>query len=284
MARTKPTPPPLPHALIPLPAHTLPILRTGPQAVAYHIPTSPSSPSNPILKTTIALPLHSTWTSGLHFHTRHTEYLRLVQGAVHVHLDGEDKILSASTGGEIDLRTGALKAEGLVVKVPAYARHEWRRAEAWYAGRRSVGAKMTRPEDVGDEVVVEEYTDPSDLRKPLFFWNLNGIITATEDGELSVLQRVVRFVLGGWWIPFQLLVVFWELDNWPVFWDLRGIMRQFLGLKPWVYRHFGWRLEYAMTFVVLFAAKILGWWTGVRAVEQRRTPDKLWEAYKRHGI
>jgi hypothetical protein len=220
----------------------------------------------------------------MHFHTRHTEYLRLVKGATYVRLDGEDKILSAIAGGEINLRTGMLEKKGLVVKVDKYVRHEWKRADAWYARRRSVGAKIARPEDVGEEVVVEEYTDPSDLGKPLFFWNLNGIITATEDGGLTVMQRVVRFVVGGWWIHFQLLVVFWELDNWPVFWDLRGMMRQFLGLGPWVCWHVGRRLEYAMTFVVLFAAKVLGWCIGVRAVEQRRTPDELWEAYNKHGI
>jgi hypothetical protein len=280
MARTKPCSPrtPTPHALSPLPPNTFPILRTGPSAVAYHIPISPPTPNDPILKTTLSLPPSSTWSSGLHFHTTHTEYLHLLKGSIHVSLDGECKILSVAAGGEIDVRTGKLKREGLVVEVPKGARHEWMRAEAWYDGRRPRFG--VRPTDARGEVVVEEWVEPGGLGKPLFFWNLNGIIMAPKDSELSGPQKVLRWLLGGWWIPFQLFVVFWELDNWPVFVSLRGSSWP----EPRIRRYAEGRLECSMTFVVLFAAKVLGWLFSIRAVEQRRTPDKLWEAYKRHSV
>jgi hypothetical protein len=165
-----------------------------------------------------------------------------------------------------------------VIEVPKGARHEWMRAEAWHHGQRP--GFGVRPKDVNEEVVVEEWVEPGDLGKPLFFWNLNGIIMAPKNLELPGPQKVLRWVLGGWWVPFQLFVVFWELDNWPVFMSLRGSEWP----EPRIHRYMEGRLEYGMTFVVLFAAKVLGWLFGVRAVEQRRTPDELWEAYKRHGV
>jgi hypothetical protein len=283
MARTKQTArtTPRPSALDPLPAHTEAFIRTGEEAVAYHIPNSPSAPS---LKTTISLPRYSNWSSGLHFHATHTEYLRLVKGAISVHLNGEQKIISAKAGGEVSSSTGHLVAKGLVVKVPKYARHEWKRAEALFNLRSRNGGAIARPEDVDEEVVVEEWTDPADLGKPLFFWNLNGVITAPSDTTLSVPQRMVKLVLGGWWIPFQLFVIFWELDNWPVFLGLRGYMGPYLGEAPWVYRYVEGPAEYAISFIVLFVAKVLGWLVGVRAVEKRRTPTELWDAYNRHGV
>jgi hypothetical protein len=282
--RLRKIPEPQPQALSPLPQGTQTILRTGSEAVAYHIPTSPPSSSNPILKTTISLPRYSKWTSGLHFHTQHTEYLRLIKGAIWVHLNGEEKMISAQAGGEVYAGSGGLKPNGagLVLEVPKYARHNWQRAEVYYSFRRAMGSLNVKLEDVDEEVVVEEWTDPSDLGKPLFFWNLNGVVTAPADSViLSLPQRIVKAGLMGWWIPFQLFVIFWELDNWPVFLKLRGAMGD-LGRLSYINRYVERIVEYAVTFVVLFAAKLLGWLAGVRAVERSRTPEELWEAYGRH--
>ncbi|KAF1911082.1 hypothetical protein BDU57DRAFT_591161 [Ampelomyces quisqualis] len=245
------------------------------EAVAYHIPTTPPTLSHPILKTTIALPRHSQWTSGPHFHARHTESLRLVQGAIYVSLGRESQIWSAKAGGRMNATQQPEKSQGLVIHVPRYARHEWMRASAWYArrGLHGWGPETLRPEDVDDEVVVEEWTDPSDLGKPLFFWNLNGVVAAAQDGPVPLGQRVLRWGLGRWWVPFQLFVIFWDLDNWPVF-----------GLRPWVFEFMEGPLEYVLSFLVLFTAKVLGWLVGVRAVEQGRTPSGLWEQYSRKGV
>jgi hypothetical protein len=79
---------------------------------------------------------------------------------------------------------------------------------------------------------------------------------------------------------FQVLVIFWELDNWPVLLGIKGLV----GGNEWAYGCVGRPLEYVMAFVVLFMAKTLGWVVGVRAVEKERTPSELWEAYRRNGF
>lgn len=181
-------------------------------------------------------------------------------------------ILSAKAGGEVGPYDGRLKSQGLIIEVPRYVRHEWMRAKAWY-GRGASPCAMRgaiMPDDVDDEVVVEEWTDPSDLGKSLFFWNLNAIITKPGEVELSRPAQWLKKLLGEWWVPFQLFIVFWDLDNWPV------LLPSWLQLGP--------RGEYVVTFLVLFSAKVLGWLVGVRAVEEKRTPNAIWQAYRSRGI
>ncbi|RMZ74665.1 Cupin -type [Pyrenophora seminiperda CCB06] len=255
---------PEPTALTPLPHGTQPVIRHGPQAVVYHIPTSSPSPTHPTLKTTISLPVHSTWTSGLHFHTQHTEYLRLLKGSIFVYLDGEVQILSAKAGGLVCLGGHGDGKSGLQLTVEKYARHEWGRAKEYLAPRISGGkVSSSWPEDIDDDVVVEEWTDPVDIGKALFFWNLNGIILTPNSAKLSPLERLARYLLGDYWISFQLFSVFWCLDNWPVFFSLKG------GLG-----------EQGITMAVLGFMRLVGWIIGVKAVESRRTPWKLWKAYE----
>lgn len=277
MARIKP----VPQALDPLPPGTSSLLRQGYNAVAYHIPTAPSSDDASPLKTTIALPRRSNWTSGLHFHAAHTEYLRLVKGAIFVELNGQTKLISAAKGGEIDRNTGQLVQEGLVIMVPRYTRHNWGRLKdrihtsITYPGRRSNQQNLW-PEDWTEEVVVEEWTDPSDIQKALFFWNLNGIITDSSDATLKRRQQVTKAILGRFWIDLQLFTVFWQLDNWPVFIDLRLI--PFVSSRGSL-RRLTNAVEVVISFVLLFVARITGLLLGLNAVEQRRTPDALWRAY-----
>ncbi|KAH7384545.1 hypothetical protein BKA66DRAFT_511738 [Pyrenochaeta sp. MPI-SDFR-AT-0127] len=266
-------------ALDPLPSNTQAILRAGAEAVAYHIPIAPPSTTNPVLKSTVALPSRSQWTSGLHYHTMHTEYLRLIKGSIFVELDGELKFFSAKAGGEVSWRTGELLTSGLELKVDRYARHNWGRAEVRLVSRRlGLHVKIVSPEDRDEEVIVEEWTDPADITKPLFFWNLNGVITGIQDAPLSRKQSLVEVVLGNWWIPFQLFIIFWDLDNWPVFVSVRNLGLPFLGEH--MDRCFGRLVEHVMTFMVLFAAKFVGTITGTRAIAQDRTPNDLWNAYK----
>lgn len=275
---------PKPVPLHPLPPDTEAVVRSGSEAVVYHIPASPTSSESAILKTTIALPRCSKWTSGLHFHTTHTEYLRLVKGSIFVELYDGLHILSAQAGGTVSVRTGELLERGLVVKVEKYARHNWGRAEDYMhmPGRFGFHTRVEYPKDSEDEVVVEEWTDPADLSKPLFFWNLNGVITASADASVSTRQKIARKLLGNFWIPFQLFIIFWELDNWPVFIRLHG------GLMPYVTGDFGAYLEhlaeYTMTWVILLIARFFGSILGVHAVTQERTPPDLWKNYKRSRL
>lgn len=277
MARTKQRPPPVPEVLDPLPSGTRAVTREGNDAVAYHIPIGPLNADQHILKTTISLPHRSTWSSGLHFHTSHTEYLCLVKGSIFVELDGEVKILSAAAGGEVSPSTGELLKKGLVVVVNRYVRHNWGRANEYWQNRR-LSQRIIKPDDADETVLVEEWTDPSDIAKPLFFWNLNGVITAPLGTRLPHFQALTRLILGSWWISFQLFVIFWDLDNWPVFITL-GLRSPPGSIVSRLER----MTEYTATLLLLFSAKALGQLLGVSSVVQSRTPDDLWEAYKRNG-
>ncbi|KAF2737050.1 hypothetical protein EJ04DRAFT_412739, partial [Polyplosphaeria fusca] len=214
--------------------------------VTYYIPTSPS-----FLKTTIVLPPTSSWTSGLHWHNTHTENLRLVQGSIFVRLGDSRTVLSAKKKEE---------GEELVVRVLKGVRHEWMRAESYFESIKS-GGDVLRPEDVDEEVVVEEWTEPMDISKALFFWNLNGIIIADAQEEASLRGMVARRVLGSWWVPLQLFVVFWELDNWPVFFESVDFV------------------EYVVTGVMLAMSSLIGKGIGLQVVSKRRTPKQLWDAW-----
>lgn len=261
---------PKPQVLNPLPSGTRALLRSGSNAVAYHIPIAPSSDSSVPLKTTISLPRHSAWTSGLHFHAQHIEYLRLVKGAIFVELGGITKCISALAGGEIDPTTGELARPGLVLEIPRYARHNWGRLEHYSNLQDRHQVEPLRPEDWTEEVVVEEWTDPSDISKPLFFWNLNGIITAGVDAILPLHQRIAEAILQDWWIDLQLFQVFWELDNSPIFLDCKKLLPSLLSNGA----------EIAISFIVLLIARVFGFLLGLREVEHIRTPDMLWDAYR----
>lgn len=270
-----------PKVLDPLPSNTRPIVREGTNAIAYHIPVARPSLDNSILKTTIALPRRSEWTSGLHFHAVHTEFLRLVQGSIFVKLDGETTVLSAKAGGQVSIRTGRLIKSGLEIEIPKYMRHNWGRADHYLTSRRTLpaGVRVHRPKDTDEEAVVEEWTDPSDITKLLFFWNLNGVITSPPV-TLSGMQTVAKTILGGWWVPFQLFIIFWDLDNWPIFLNMEHTS------EPFLPKGIGMRLErwvdHIATYIVLSIAKALGCILDMKAVKQERTPDELWKVYKTH--
>ena len=188
---------------------------------------------------------------------------------------------------------------GLQVIVEKYARHEWGRAKEYLAASMCGGeAKWPLPDDIDDEVVVEEWTDPVDIGKALFFWNLNGIILMSPSAKLSLRKRWASYLLGGYWVPFQLFSVFWGLDNWPVFVDLRGAMGfgwlvpaavwswmghelPFPRLLEWPIEKLEGIGEWVVAIAVLGFVRVVGWMVGVEAVEKERTPLKLWEVYER---
>ena len=279
MARTKRIEPE-PRALDPVPAGTSAILRPGQEAVAYHVPLYPSTDDGTPLKSTIALPRHSAWTSGLHFHATHTEYLRLVKGAIFVELNGKTKLISTLAGGEVDA-TGQLVQARLTIEVRRYAFHNWGRLEHYNDTARSGRGvqKNVLPEDWSEEVVVEEWTDPSDIAKPLFFWNLNGIITAPGGTVLPKQQAAAKALFGSYWIDLQLFFVFWELDNWPVFNVFRNVSPASNSyLRTLRVLDAG---EMLVSFGVLLLAKLVGMLLGLKAVEETRTPDALWEVHRK---
>jgi quercetin dioxygenase-like cupin family protein len=119
---------------------------TRPGDVTYSLP-SPAF-SSPVV--TITLPPNSKWTSGLHWHETHTEYLAIIQGSALITLNSVTKTYTPSDG---------------IIVIPRYARHEWRRASS-----------------SDEELIVKEWTDPEDGEKEVFFRNLSSVIEdATKD-------------------------------------------------------------------------------------------------------
>lgn len=172
-------------------------------------------------------------------------------------------------------------------------RHNWGRAEEYiklrskaeHIGLHPNTATATFPneeEEVREDVVVEEWTAPSSVCKPLFFWNLNGVITQCDASPTeSLAKRALRWMLGAYWIPFQLFVVFYALDNYPVFVGLEGRLAWLDGLGRGVGRRAEHCVEHVVTFAVLFVASLAGRMFRVEAVSEERTPVGLWEVWVR---
>lgn len=223
------------------------IKRELPSAVTYDLSTPGS--------VTITLPPQSTWSSGLHWHESHDEYLRVIQGSIHVILGDEEHIITASDGNQPE------------VKVARYAWHSWQRAS---------------PE--GEPVVVVERTEPVDMQKAVFFYNLNGIILRAPawDSKLAPLPSRVRALLVDAWVTLGLFVVFCHLDNFPVFIDCVTVSRRLpapLGASA-VVRGMGRRVDWGITHVTLLFAACLGWLLGVRPVQRRYTPDAVFARWQ----
>ncbi|KAE9381242.1 hypothetical protein N431DRAFT_424829 [Stipitochalara longipes BDJ] len=189
-------------------------------SVTYALPSPPFS--SPVV--TITLPPKSTWTSGLHWHESHTEYLQIVRGSALVTLNNITQVFTSENG---------------IITVPRFARHEWQRAST-----------------EGEDLVVKEWTDPADGQKEVFFRNLSSVILdCTKDGPPKE-----------WWLTWQLFVVFWGLDNYPVFLKMAWV--------PLI----GSLLEWALTHVLLVAAVFAGKIIGLRSVYGEYTPSTLFVA------
>lgn len=136
--------------------------------------------------------------------------------------------------------------------------------------------------EAGEEVVVEEWTAPASVAKPLFFWNLNGVVTRRSAGPAELrAERVLRGLLGAYWIPFQLFVIFYALDNYPVLVGLEGRLAWLDGVESGVGREVEHCVEHVVTFGVLSLASLVGRMFRVEAVREERTPVGLWEVWVR---
>ena len=138
---------------------------------------------------TINVPRYSNWTSGAHWHETHTEYLRVTQGAAKVTLGGQTKIFRPSDG---------------IIVIPRYVIHEWSRVHTL--------EETDFGHEFADNLIVEEWTDPADGLKDIFFRNLNGVFFDETKGGTSHPR-------SQWWLTLQLWVIFHGLDNWPVLLD-----------------------------------------------------------------
>jgi hypothetical protein len=160
--------------------------------------------------------------------------LQVVSGHAWVSISGISRIVSASDGHLV---------------VSKFARHEWRRAVA------GDGPSFEESWD-DEELVVEEWTDPYDGEKEVFFRNLNSVIIDTIQNPTWWME---------WWLSLQLFVIFAEADNYPVFWS------------EWIENE---RLQYLVTHFVLAVAETLGRLLGARGTYEEYTPKELGKKMK----
>ena len=112
----------------------------------------------------------------------------------------------------------------------------------------------------GTDLVAEEWTDPRDGEKEVFFRNIFSTAGETQWKE-------------SWWggvlILLQMMLVMWELDNLVVLWDLGGA-----GDGS------GWKvlLETAVTYAFMWSATMIGRALGLKAVNEEYTPRHLLKA------
>jgi hypothetical protein len=218
------------------------IHRPPPEAVTYDLTNKTS--------TTITLPTGSKWSSGLHWHNNHTEYLCVLQGSVKIKLGRDEFVVTAPSPGKTGQQSEDGNENGTTVVVERGVRHEWSRAVI----------------DDGVDVIVRESTDPADGEKTIFFWSVNATV-------LSGIERIKsrRSSIGrgfeDWLLWWKLMILFWELDNWPVLFNLSGI---------WVV---GLEVESLITWSILAFAALLGILFGQRGVRERDMPSDIWRLW-----
>ncbi|KAF5975874.1 hypothetical protein FCOIX_7411 [Fusarium coicis] len=194
----------------------------------------------------ITLPESSTWSSGLHWHEIHDEYLKVVKGTIRVRLGDSRQVISATNGNQPE------------IKVSRYTWHEWQRAA---------------PE--GEEVVVIERTEPDDNDKAIFFWNLNGVILnspkvlSDETPLVSRLPSRLQGLLLDIWIPLNLFVIFRSLDNIPVFLNAPDLSR----VSDNRLRSLLQNIDIVVSHIILLAASWIGWALGLQPIQRRYTPE-----------
>lgn len=175
--------------------------------------------------TQLTLPPGSIWTPAPHWHESYTEYVCCVSGRLLIRLNGVEKVVTPSDGPQV-------VDKGVV--------HEFMRADVH-------GYPLKAGQEDEGDVVVEEWTDPADGMKHVFFRNLFSVL---ED------QKVF-----GWRFVPQVMYSLRRHDNWNV---LIGSGKGGVGL-------FGWGLTHAVYAVGEGVARLLG----LRAFYPEYVPAEL---------
>lgn len=227
------------------PLSTTIIERGPPNAVLYDLADSDHI--------TITLPVGSTWSSGLHWHEKHVEYLRVVKGTIRVVLGDRVHTVSA-------------RDETTEVRVDRNTWHEWRRSEGAH----------------GDEVVVVERTEPDDGHKLIFFWNLNGVILKAQHLACPpYVSKLLHHSLLELWVTLNLFTIFRGLDNIPVFINVpAAFAKRGFTFKDDTLGHILLRTaDRFASHLVLFMVSWIAWGLGIHPARREYTPDNVWDRW-----
>lgn len=123
-------------------------------------------------------------------------------------------------------------------------RHEWKLAPSVEAH-----AATDENDDANTiALVVNEWTDPADEQKEIFFRNLSSVLMEPPKQEAQV--------------TLQLFCIFWALDNYPVLLPARSR-----------------RVEWVVTHLALMVAATVGRLLGVKGVYKEYTPRLPWDRW-----
>lgn len=226
------------------------IERSPPNAVVYDLSATD--------RATIILPAGSTWTSGLHWHEHHTEYLRVRKGCISVTLGSQTRTITAAD---------------TEIRIDPYVWHSWQRSN------------ISIDEDKQD-VVVEERTEPEDSEKAVFFWNLNGVLLHERVACPPYMWKRAHGWLVDAWVLLHLLALFHALDNVPVFINiLEAFAKRGFVFPEGTLGHV-WlsSVDRGISRVVLFVGVWFAWALGIRPVNAARTPEEVltrWQERRR---
>ncbi|KAK4980896.1 hypothetical protein LTR66_010298 [Elasticomyces elasticus] len=216
-------------------SHFTSFTRSLPSSVTYDLASS-----NHVL---ITLPAQSSWSSGVHWHNTHTEFLRVLKGTIYLLFEQEIHLIGPDAG---------------TVVVETGVRHCWGRADSVIA--------LSMSEQVADgrdgDVVVEERTDPVDGQKEVFFRNLNSVLLE------PALPHVPSW-MDGLWKELLLLLIFATLDNYPVMLDLRKWGTPSTNLDRVLEKSIAVRSG-------RYVEKMIGWILQIESVSKEYTPDELY--------
>lgn len=118
------------------------------RSVTFVLPKPNVSPAG---RTTIKLPPGSLWTPSPHWHERHDEIFRVVAGTIRLTVDGTTRLVRPEDGAQL---------------IRKYAVHEFMRADMAPAVE-GIEPIAEDDEQRGQDVVVEEWTDPGTPALPL---------------------------------------------------------------------------------------------------------------------
>ena len=228
--------------------HSRVITRDFPNAVTFDL----SSPARNV----ITIPAGSAWSSALHWHETHVEFLKVVQGSILLHLDGEERVIEAPL-----THTSDGKVKEVVIRIEKGARHCWGRADGGN-------------DPNGGEVVVIENTDPADGGKAVFFWTINAVMVDGDEKvkSLSAWGKQVE----GLKMLLRLMVICNRCDCFPVAVQLPSSVRKASGNLERLF-------ERLVTGLILFLTMLFASGMGMKAVRKDQLPADIWTKWNEHS-
>ncbi|KAK5045411.1 hypothetical protein LTR84_009275 [Exophiala bonariae] len=190
--------------------------------------------------TLITIPPGSAWEPGAHWHESYVENVRVVKGRAWVSVNGVVKEIGPGEGS---------------------VRFELRDVHTF--GRADRGRKSEDSDHEEEDVVLEEWTEPDDGFKQVFFYNLLRIAqTATANSSLFRPSTIL-----------QLVRVIAHVDNYA---DLLPFLTAYWWLP--------FSLKYALVHAVYGFGSALGWAFGYQKWLKEYTPRDLWSVAERGAV